>query len=144
MGGTFKNFIILYQIHETYTNGYIIDSLDFLALSSVLSSIFVIISRNPISSVLFLITLFISIAGYLILLGLNFIGISYLLVYVGAVSILFLFILMLVRGLWMSVVQEVGILYNYSADGVHVFPSGSSEIMKRILKICLLNSELPN
>lgn len=97
MGGTFFYFIILYQIHETYTNGYIIDSLDFLALSSVLSSIFVIISRNPISSVLFLITLFISIAGYLILLGLNFIGISYLLVYVGAVSILFLFILMLIN-----------------------------------------------
>lgn len=97
MGGTFFIFIILYQIHETYTNGYIIESLDFLALSSVLSSIFVIISQNPISSVLFLITLFISIAGYLILLGLNFIGISYLLVYVGAVSILFLFILMLIN-----------------------------------------------
>ena len=44
-----------------------------------------------------MITLFISIAGYLILLGLNFIGISYLLVYVGAVSILFLFILMLIN-----------------------------------------------
>lgn len=86
MGGTFFIFIILYQINETYLNGYIIDSLDFLALSSVLSSIFVIISQNPISSVLFLITLFISIAGYLILLGLNFIGISYLLVYVGAVN----------------------------------------------------------
>lgn len=86
MGGTFLIFIILYQINETYLNGYIIDSLDFLALSSVLSSIFVIISQNPISSVLFLITLFISIAGYLILLGLNFIGISYLLVYVGAVN----------------------------------------------------------
>ena len=86
MGGTFFIFKILYQINETYLNGYIIDSLDFLALSSVLSSIFVIISQNPISSVLFLITLFISIAGYLILLGLNFIGISYLLVYVGAVN----------------------------------------------------------
>lgn len=97
MGGTFFIFIILYQINETYLNGYIIDSLDFLALSSVLSSIFVIILQNPISSVLFLITLFISIAGYLILLGLNFIGISYLLVYVGAVSILFLFILMLIN-----------------------------------------------
>lgn len=97
MGGTFLIFIILYQINETYLNGYIIDSLDFLALSSVLSSIFVIISQNPISSVLFLITLFISIAGYLILLGLNFIGISYLLVYVGAVTILFLFILMLIN-----------------------------------------------
>jgi len=41
--------------------------------------------------------LFLSIASYLIILGLNFIGLSYLLVYVGAVSILFLFILMLIN-----------------------------------------------
>ena len=41
--------------------------------------------------------LFSSIASYLILLGVKFIGISYLLVYVGAVSILFLFILMLIN-----------------------------------------------
>ena len=49
------------------------------------------------SSVLFLIGLFLSISSYLIILGLNFIGLSYLLVYVGAVSILFLFILMLIN-----------------------------------------------
>jgi NADH-ubiquinone oxidoreductase chain 6 len=47
--------------------------------------------------VLFLIGLFISIAGYLMMLGINFIGLSYLLVYVGAISILFLFILMLIN-----------------------------------------------
>jgi NADH-ubiquinone oxidoreductase chain 6 len=40
---------------------------------------------------------FLNIAGYLMLLGINFIGLSYLLVYVGAVSILFLFILMLIN-----------------------------------------------
>ena len=50
-----------------------------------------------IVSALFLIGLFLSISCYLILLGLNFIGLSYLLVYVGAVSILFLFILMLIN-----------------------------------------------
>jgi NADH-ubiquinone oxidoreductase chain 6 len=38
-----------------------------------------------------------SISSYLIILGLSFIGLSYLLVYVGAVSILFLFILMLIN-----------------------------------------------
>ena len=47
-------------------------------------------------SVLFLIGLFLSISSYLIILGLSFIGLSYLLVYIGAVSILFLFILMLI------------------------------------------------
>jgi len=50
-----------------------------------------------IVSVLFLIALFLSISGYLILSGLNFIGLAYLLVYIGAVSILFLFILMLIN-----------------------------------------------
>ena len=43
---------------------------------------------------------------------LTFIGLTYLIVYVGAVSILFLFILMLVRGLWVSMVQDDRILYN--------------------------------
>jgi NADH-ubiquinone oxidoreductase chain 6 len=62
-----------------------------------LSGILVIISKNPIVSVLFLIGLFLSISSYLIILGLSFIGLSYLLVYVGAVSILFLFILMLIN-----------------------------------------------
>lgn len=64
---------------------------------AILSGILVIISKNPIVSVLFLIGLFLSIASYLIILGLSFIGLSYLLVYVGAVSILFLFILMLIN-----------------------------------------------
>jgi NADH-ubiquinone oxidoreductase chain 6 len=50
-----------------------------------------------IVSVLFLIGLFLCISVYLILTGLNFIGLSYLLVYIGAVSILFLFILMLIN-----------------------------------------------
>ena len=47
--------------------------------------------------ILFLICLFFSIASYLMMLGLNFIGLSYLLVYVGAVSILFIFNLMLIN-----------------------------------------------
>jgi NADH-ubiquinone oxidoreductase chain 6 len=64
---------------------------------SILASILVIISKNPIVSVLFLIGLFLGLSCYLLMLGLNFIGLSYLLVYVGAVSILFLFILMLIN-----------------------------------------------
>jgi NADH-ubiquinone oxidoreductase chain 6 len=87
----------LYHLSETYTNGYRVETLDILSLIAILCGILVIISKNPIVSVLFLIGLFLSIASYLIILGLNFIGLSYLLVYVGAVSILFLFILMLIN-----------------------------------------------
>lgn len=87
------NLLVLYDLF----NGFWLGFLDLLALVSVILGIFIIVTKNPVISVLFLILLFSSIAGYLILLGVKFIGISYLLVYVGAVSILFLFILMLIN-----------------------------------------------
>lgn len=78
-------------------NGYWLGFIDILSIISVILGIFIIVTKNPVISILFLILLFSSIASYLILLGVKFIGISYLLVYVGAVSILFLFILMLIN-----------------------------------------------
>lgn len=67
-----------------------------LELSLLLFAILIIINKNPIVSILYLISLFLGVAVYMIILGLSFIGLSYLLVYVGAVSIIFLFILMLI------------------------------------------------
>jgi NADH-ubiquinone oxidoreductase chain 6 len=87
----------LFIINETFTNGYRVEVLDLLSIISIVSGVFVIISKNPIVSVLFLICLFLGISGYLMILGISFIGLSYLLVYIGAVSILFLFILMLIN-----------------------------------------------
>src|SRR6195952_1481869 len=87
----------LFLLNESVTSGSNYVVLNFISLSSILCGILVIISKNPIVSVLFLIGLFLSISGYLMMLGINFIGLSYLLVYVGAVSILFLFILMLIN-----------------------------------------------
>jgi NADH-ubiquinone oxidoreductase chain 6 len=89
-------FMNLYILFDSYTNGFLFNAIDFLTLLAILSGIFVIVSRNPIVSVLYLIGLFLNISIYLILIGLNFLGLSYLLVYIGAVSILFLFILMLI------------------------------------------------
>lgn len=51
--------------------------------------------KNPVISVLFLISVFINISGYLVLIGLSFLGISYLIVYVGAVTVLFLFVIII-------------------------------------------------
>jgi NADH-ubiquinone oxidoreductase chain 6 len=87
----------LFVVLNNLINGYKIELLDLITIISILCGIFVIISKNPIISVLFLIGLFLCISSYLMLLGMNFIGISYLLVYIGAVSILFLFILMLIN-----------------------------------------------
>lgn len=75
----------LFILYETYTDGYKADILDIISLSAILCGIFVIISKNPIVSVLFLIGLFASISCYLIMLGLSFIGLAYLIVYIGAV-----------------------------------------------------------
>src|SRR6201989_829547 len=86
----------LHIIPETFS-GFFVEFLDIIILISFLAGIFTIIAKNPIVSVLYLILLFSSIACYLIFINIKFIGISYLLVYVGAVSILFLFILMLIN-----------------------------------------------
>jgi NADH-ubiquinone oxidoreductase chain 6 len=87
------NIYVLYEMSFGYSTGF----LDILAILSIFLGIFIIVTKNPIISVLYLILLFSSISCYLIFIGIKFIGISYLLVYVGAVSILFLFILMLIN-----------------------------------------------
>jgi NADH-ubiquinone oxidoreductase chain 6 len=87
----------LYLFVTYHLQEFTVNFLDLFSILSVFCAILVIINKNPIVSVLFLICLFVVISGYLILLGMNFIGISYLLVYIGAVSILFLFILMLIN-----------------------------------------------
>lgn len=97
---SFKDFFLLilniYILSDEFF-GFFTLFLDLIVVLSVTSGIFIIISKNPIVSVLHLIMLFSCISCYLIFLGINFIGLSYLLVYVGAVSILFLFILMLIN-----------------------------------------------
>ena len=87
----------LFFINENFTNKYNIEALDILSIFIIICGIYIIISKNPIVSILFLIGLFGGISSYLILTGLSFIGLSYLIIYLGAVSILFLFILMLIN-----------------------------------------------
>lgn len=87
----------LYSIDNDLFNGFSISFLNVICLIAIFAGILTIITKNPVVSVLFLIMLFGSVASYLIFVGLKFIGLSYLLVYVGAVSILFLFILMLIN-----------------------------------------------
>ena len=71
--------------------------LDLLSFGAILSSVLVITSKNPVVAVIFLISLFINTAGYLILLGIGFIGLSYIIIYIGAITVLFLFIIMMIN-----------------------------------------------
>jgi NADH-ubiquinone oxidoreductase chain 6 len=70
---------------------------DLLAFGAIISSILVITSKNPVIAVIFLISVFVNTAGYLILLGVGFVGISYIIVYVGAIAVLFLFVIMMIN-----------------------------------------------
>jgi len=70
---------------------------NLLTFGILFSSIISITSNNPIISIIFLITAFVNAAGYLILLGINFIGISIIVIYVGAIAVLFLFIILMIN-----------------------------------------------
>jgi NADH-quinone oxidoreductase subunit J len=74
-----------------------IEAIFFYALSAVLilSAVMVIAARNPVHAVLFLILAFFNAAGLFLLLGAEFIAMTLLIVYVGAVAVLFLFVVMM-------------------------------------------------
>lgn len=64
---------------------------------TLLSGVMVIQARNPVYSVLFLILVFFNAAGLLVLLGLDFFAMIFLVVYVGAIAVLFLFVVMMLN-----------------------------------------------
>jgi len=71
--------------------------INLLAFGTLLSSVFAISAKNPVISVIFVIATFVQAAGYLIMIGINFIGISYIVIYVGAIAVLFLFVIMMIN-----------------------------------------------
>jgi NADH-quinone oxidoreductase subunit J len=72
-------------------------SLTFYLFSSVavLSALMVISAKNPVHSVLFLILSFVNASGLFVLLGAEFLAMILVVVYVGAVAVLFLFVVMM-------------------------------------------------
>jgi NADH-quinone oxidoreductase subunit J len=66
-----------------------------LAASTVGAGLLVVLARNPVHSVLFLIAAFFSAAGLFVLLGAEFLAMILVVVYVGAVAVLFLFVVMM-------------------------------------------------
>jgi NADH-quinone oxidoreductase subunit J len=74
-----------------------IGAVAFYALSAILlvSALMVVSARNPVHSVLFLILAFFNAAGLFVLLGAEFVAMILIIVYVGAVAVLFLFVVMM-------------------------------------------------
>ena len=74
-----------------------IDALFFYLFAGVMltSGLLVVVSRNPVHSVLFLILAFFNAAGMFVLIGAEFLAMLLVVVYVGAVAVLFLFVVMM-------------------------------------------------
>ena len=77
------------------------------ALSTITGGLFTVLSRNPVHSVLWLILSFLSSAGLFILLGAEFVAMLMIIVYVGAVAVLFLFVVMMLDVDFASLKAEI-------------------------------------
>jgi len=69
----------------------------FFSTIAVFSAIMVTVSRNTVYSVFFLILVFVSVSILFIMIGAEFLGMIMLIVYVGAVAVLFLFVVMMLN-----------------------------------------------
>ena len=69
----------------------------FLSVLALFSALMVVVSKNPVHSVLWLIVTFFAISGHYILLNAQFLAIVNIIVYAGAIMVLFLFVIMLMN-----------------------------------------------
>lgn len=69
----------------------------FLSVLALFSAIMVVISKNPVYSVIWLILVFFAISGHYIMLNAQFLAIVNIIVYAGAIMVLFLFVIMLMN-----------------------------------------------
>ena len=85
------------------------------ALIAIVSAIMVTVSRNTVHSVFFLILDFISISCLFIMIGAEFLGMIMLIVYVGAVAVLFLFVVMM-----LNVTQQKNEWFKSTSSSTHI------------------------
>ena len=92
----------------------------FFSLITVFSAAMVIISRNTVYSVFFLILVFVSVSILFIMIGAEFLGMIMLIVYVGAVAVLFLFVVMMLNVTEKKTIQfkRKGLINNISVGSI--------------------------
>ena len=87
----------------------------FFSFIAVVSAIMVTVSKNTVHSVFFLILDFISISSLFIMVGAEFLGMIMLIVYVGAVAVLFLFVVMM-----LNVAKQKNTWFKSSTNSAHI------------------------
>jgi len=69
----------------------------FLSFLAIISALMVVISKNPVHSVLYLVITFFAIAGHYVLLNAQFLAAVHVIVYAGAIMVLFLYVIMMLN-----------------------------------------------
>jgi len=131
---------------------YLLFAFCLLALTC---SVLVVVSKNPIHSILYLILVFCNVTFVLIILGVEFIAITFLIVYVGAIAVLFLFVVMMLNikileldevfwkyipiGLAISSIflfQLFFLVFNFRIGEIYnIFFGGDLMLMKKVLLV---------
>lgn len=109
-------------------------SLILLMCGTLISGLFTITSSNPVVSLIFLISVFVNASIYLIITGVNFIGLAYIIIYVGAIAVLFLFVIMMLNIKLSEIVETekqytkniplalaIGFIFIYTLSNILVF-----------------------
>jgi NADH-quinone oxidoreductase subunit J len=92
----------------------------FLSFLAVMCGLMVVFSKNPVHSVLYLVLTFFAIAGHYILLNAQFLAVVHIVVYAGAIMVLFLFVIML-----LNLNHDTEPMKNYLLRGAAVLGFGS-------------------
>ena len=116
----------------------------FLSFLLILSAILVISAQNPVHSVFFLVLVFLTSAFLLFLLEIEFISLLFILVYVGAIAVLFLFVVMMLdikitkyekdfliylpMGLFLGIVFFLEIFLTFQENFVSILPIDGREV----------------
>lgn len=123
----------------------------FLSFLAILSALMVVIAKNPVHSVLYLIITFFAIAGHYILLNAQFLAAVHIIVYAGAIMVLFLYVIMMLnlnadvephKSKWLKfaatiaggllMIVLVGALKNVSENNLPVAPDMQIGLVKNL------------
>ena len=134
----------------------------FLSFLAILSALMVVISKNPIHSVLYLIITFFAIAGHYILLNAQFLFAVHIIVYAGAIMVLFLYVIMMLnlnadvephKSKWLKfaatiaggllMIVMVGVLRNVSESKITSTPDASIGMVKNLGQVLFNEFALP-
>jgi NADH-quinone oxidoreductase subunit J len=134
----------------------------FLSFLAILSALMVVISKNPIHSVLYLIITFFAIAGHYILLNAQFLAAVHIIVYAGAIMVLFLYLIMMLnlnadvephKSKWLKfsatitggllMIILVGALKKISSDSIPSTPDMNIGLVKNLGTVLFNDFALP-